>query len=287
MSSPALSVPRWLGRRSVMLNLLPALALVLLVFVVPTIKLLTQSVSGDGVRGLSEYDELLHSSVVMQVLVRTVITSLGVTLVSLFFAYPYAYIMATTGRRLRGIMLAVVIFSFWTPVMTRTFAWIVLLERDGPVDHALEAVGLHGVSLLHNLTGAYIGMVQVMMPYFVLLLYSSMRSIDDRLMVAASTLGATRRRAFLHVYLPLTASGIESGITLVYILALGFYLTPAVLGSPQNALMAQFIDTEISQQLDFAQAGALSTLLIAAAIVGFIVIKLLSTWVRRLAGIRA
>lgn len=282
-----LRVSRWRGKRTATLSLLPALALVLLVFVLPTIQLLSQSVRGAGVHGLSEYDELLHSSVVLQVLARTVITSLGVTLVSLFLAYPYAYLMATTGARLRGIMLAVVIFSFWTPVMTRTFAWIVLLERDGPVDHLLGAVGLHGISLLHNLTGAYIGMVQVMMPYFVLLLYSSMRTIDSQLMVAASTLGATRRRAFFHVYLPLTASGIESGITLVYILALGFYLTPAVLGSPQNALMAQFIDTEISQQLNFAQAGALSTLLIVAAIVGFIVIKLLATLLRKLAGVRA
>ena len=282
-----LRVSRWRGKRTATLSLLPALALVLLVFVLPTIQLLSQSVRGAGVHGLSEYDELLHSSVVLQVLARTVITSLGVTLVSLFLAYPYAYLMATTGARLRGIMLAVVIFSFWTPVMTRTFAWIVLLERDGPVDHLLGAVGLHGISLLHNLTGAYIGMVQVMMPYFVLLLYSSMRTIDSQLMVAASTLGATRRRAFFHVYLPLTASGIESGITLVYILALGFYLTPAVLGSPQNALMAQFIDTEISQQLNFAQAVALSTLLIVAAIVGFIVINLLATLLRKLAGVRA
>lgn len=267
-------------------SLLPALVLVVVVFVIPVLRLLWLSVDGETGSGIGRYGDLMQNDVVVRILIRTILTALGVTLFSLLLAYPYAYVMSTSGPRLQATMLAIVVFSFWAAVMARTFAWVVLLQRDGPVDTVLGSVGLHA-SLLHNLFSAFLGMVQVMLPYFVLLLFSSMRSIDKNLMVAASTLGASRRRAFFHVYLPLTSSGIESGMVLVYVLSLGFYITPAILGSPQNALMAQLIDTEITQQVNFAEAGALSTLLIAAAVIGFVIIKVLAGSMRRLAGVRS
>ncbi|MFT4010482.1 MAG: ABC transporter permease [Nocardioidaceae bacterium] len=288
MSSSTVTLRERASRGAFALYVLPALVVVVIVFVIPVLRLLWLSVTGDNggsASGTAIYRELLGNDVVMRILWRTVTTAVGVTVISVLLAYPYAYVMSTAGPRLQATMLAIVVFSFWAAVMARTFAWIVLLQRDGPVDRALGAVGLHDVTLLHNSFSAYLGMVQVMMPYLVLVLYSSMRSIDPKLMVAASTLGASRRRAFFHVYFPLTAAGVESGVVLVYVISLGFYITPALLGSPQNALMSQFIDTAVSQQVDFPRAGALSTMLIVCGLVGFVVIRLVASQLRKFAGV--
>jgi putative spermidine/putrescine transport system permease protein len=273
------------GRRTPGLRVVPSLVLVVVVFVVPVTRLLWQSFETPGSRahslGLENYGAVLSSSVDMRILGRTVLTASLVALMTLLAAYPFSYIMATTSSHvLAAVMLGATVFSFGTSVIARTFAWIVLLQRDGIVDRSLAHVGLGHVSLSHNLLGAYIGMVQVMLPILILMLYSTMRRIDSSLMVAAESLGATRLRAFIHVYLPITARAIESGVVLVYILSLGFFITPALLGSPQQALMAQLIDTEVSQKLNFGEAGALSVFLIVCAVLGLILIRMVGTVIR-------
>jgi putative spermidine/putrescine transport system permease protein len=163
--------------------------------------------------------------------------------------------------------MALVLLPFWTSLMARTFAWLVLLQDTGVVNSLLSGVGIGPLSLIRNTTGVTIGMTQVLLPFMVLPLYSTMSKIDSRLMTAAVSLGAPMRVAFRRVYLPLSMPGVVAGLTLVFIMSLGFYITPQILGSPQQAMISQLIATKIDRLLDFGAAGALSAVLIVITLV--------------------
>src|SRR5690606_5084387 len=137
---------------------------------------------------------------------------------------------------------------FWTSMLARTYAWLVLLQDNGPVQALLQSLGLT-IPLLRNPAGVLIGMVQILLPFMVLPLYNTMNSIDARLIHAAQTLGANKLKTFLRAYFPLSLPGLMSGGIIVYVLSLGFYVTPAILGSPQTSLLSQLIVQEISQRL--------------------------------------
>jgi putative spermidine/putrescine transport system permease protein len=246
--------------------LLPAIAAVLVVFVYPLALIVWRSFTEPDF-GLGNYTELLDDGVSLKVLLRTLRTGLIVATVTLVMAYPYAYAMTRVGRRARSILTVLVLLPFWTSLMARNFAWYLLEQRDGVIDRFFAALGIDGVVLLGSVAGVTVAMVQVMLPFMVLPLYSSMTSIDPRLLDAATSLGAPRWRAFWKVYLPLSLPGILAGFSLVFILTLGFYLTPALLGSPQQALVAQLIATQVNSLLDFPGAGALGTVLLVITLV--------------------
>lgn len=188
--------------------------------------------------------------------------SVIVTVVTLVLAYPYAYAMTKVGPRSRAVLMALVLMPFWTSLMARTFAWLVLLQDTGVVNSILGAVGIGPLALIRNTAGVTLGMTQVLLPFMVLPLYSTMSKIDSRLMTAAVSLGAPARVAFRRVYLPLSMPGVVAGLTLVFIMSIGFYITPQILGSPQQAMISQLIATKIDRLLDFGSAGALSAVLI-------------------------
>jgi putative spermidine/putrescine transport system permease protein len=247
------SVPAWL--------VLPAIAALLVFFVYPLALIVWRSFSEPSL-GFGHYSDLLGDDVSVRVLLRTLRTGLIVAVVTLVIAYPYAYAMTRVGQRARGILTVLVLLPFWTSLMARNFAWYLLEQRDGVIDRFFTWLGFDGVVLLGSVAGVTVAMVQVMLPFMVLPLYSSMASIDPQLLDAATSLGAPRRRAFRKVYLPLSLPGIVSGFSLVFILTLGFYITPALLGSPQQALVSQVIATRVNSLLDFPGAGAFGTVLL-------------------------
>jgi putative spermidine/putrescine transport system permease protein len=216
--------------------------------------------------GFGHYLALHDDGVSVVVLVRTLWTALLVGLCTLVIAYPYAYAMTRVGPKARGILLLLVLLPFWTSVMARNFAWYLLEQRGGVIDRAFAALGVDDVVLLGTVMGVTVAMVQVMLPFMVLPLYSAMSTIDGKLLDAATSLGAPRHRAFRTVYLPLSLPGVISGFSLVFILTLGFYITPALLGSPQEALISQVIETRVSDLTDFAGGGALGGVLLVVTL---------------------
>lgn len=258
------------------LLLLPTLAIVVVFFVVPIVGILLRSFTEQDPAGGNVYAELLADPTTTKVLMRTLVMGVGAVAICLVLGYPYAYLMTLVGPGWRTVLTVLVLVPFWTSLMARTFAWISLLQRDGPVSALLGFVGFDDVTLLNTAAGVMIGMVQILLPYMVLTLSTAFASIDRGLLTAAQSLGANRYRAFAEVYLPLSLPGVFAGSVLVFILALGFYITPQLLGSPQESLIAQVIGVRVEKLVDFAGAGALSMILIVATVVLLALLALVS-----------
>ncbi|WP_433272306.1 ABC transporter permease [Actinosynnema sp. CS-041913] len=263
---PAVAEPRR-GRRGVVgWVLLPAVAVLLVFFFYPLATIVWSSFA-EPTFGLANYTALFTDGVSVTVLLRTLRTALIVGLVALVVAYPYAYAMTRVSRRTRAVLTVLVLLPFWTSVMARNFAWYLLEQRDGLIDRFFSLFGIDGVVLLGSVTGVTVAMVQVMLPFMVLPLYSNLSSIDLRLMDAATSLGANRLKSFARVYLPLSLPGVVSGFSLVFIVTLGFFVTPALLGTPQQSLVSQVIETRVGDLLDFPGAGAMGSVLLVVTLV--------------------
>jgi putative spermidine/putrescine transport system permease protein len=243
----------------------PAVALVGAAFIYPIALLLYLSFTNPEV-GFGNYVTAFSDGVSLTVLWRTMRLAAIVTLVTLLLAYPYAYAMTVVGRKTRAVMVALVLMPFWTSLMARTFAWVVLLQDGGPVNSFLDLVGVGPVKLLGTGTGVTLAMTQVLMPFMTLPLYATLRGIDRRLVDAALGLGARPAVAFIKVYLPLSMPGLVAGAAMVYILSLGFYVTPALVGSPTQSMMSQLIATRVQELLQFGGAGALSAIMLAVTL---------------------
>ena len=252
--------------------LVPAAVLVVTVFAYPLTLLLVRSF-GEPSPGMGNYQALWSSGVFRTVLIRTFVTALVVCAVCLLLGYPYAYLMTVVSRRWRDVMIVVVLLPFWTSLMVRTFAWLVLLQDNGAVNRALGGVGLGPLHLIRNTTGVVIGMAQVMLPFAVLPLYAAMLKIDRRLLDAAAACGARPAAAFLRVYVPLSAPGVTSGMSLVFILSLGFFITPQILGSPSNALLSQLLYTQITQLSNWGAGAAMGFSLLVAALAVLLLVR--------------
>lgn len=257
-------------RRWALALLAPALLLIIVFFLVPIGAILVRSFTEPQL-GLETYRALLADPTTFRVLGRTLLTGAVAVVVCLLLGYPYAYLMTLVGPTAKAILMVVVLVPFWTSLMARTFAWISLLQRDGPVAAVLGFFGMPDVVLLGSSIGVMIGMVQILLPYMVLTLSTSLGQIDRGLLTAAQSLGANRFRAFAQVYLPLSAPGVFAGSVLVFILALGFYITPQLLGSPQESLIAQVIGVRVERLVDFAGAGGLSLILLLATVASLLV----------------
>lgn len=248
------------------LLVLPALAFLLIFFGYPLVDILRRSFTEPSA-GLDNYRTFFETDIYVTVLRRTIVTAALVTAVCLALAYPYAYLMTVVRRRWRIVLLAIVLLPFWTSLMVRTYAWIVLLQDTGLINDVLRSLGLGPASLIRNTLGVTIGMTQILLPFAVLPLYSVMRGIDRRLLAAAEGLGARPFTAFVRVYVPLSMPGVVAAAILVFILALGFYIAPALLGSPRNALLSQLIVQQISTLLNFGMGGAMAAILLGATLV--------------------
>lgn len=253
-----------------LLMLLPAVVVLAVLFAYPLLGIVNRSVYKAGYT-LDMYRQIFRVPVYLQVLLATFKVSALVTIVCLALGYPLAYILATRRPRTAQLLMIIVVLPFFTSIIVRTYAWMVLLGRNGIVNQYVMALGLTDkpLLLLYNQGGVVIGMSYVLLPYMVLTVYSVMRSIDPRLVRAAHSLGASRLQAFRRVFLPLSLPGIAGGTLLVFILSLGFFITPALMGGPGDMMIAMLIEREVEITLNWSFASALAVILLALTLVGF------------------
>ena len=266
---------RWRARAATLLLLAPAACFLAVWFVAPLARLFALSLEGkEG--PLSAYAELAGSEVFRAVFANTLVLALTVTAIAVLLAYPAAYLLS----RLRGgwltLALYCVLVPFWISVLVRSFSWMLLLERNGPVNAVLVWSGLldRPAKLLFNDFAVHLGMVHVLLPYAVLPVYSAMLKVDPRLLQASDGLGASGIQTFLRVYLPLTARGAAAGAVFVFLLSLGFYITPALLGGLHNLTAAMLIDNFVNERLVWPLAAAASFILL------FIILAILAAAAR-------
>jgi putative spermidine/putrescine transport system permease protein len=259
------------------LLVVPALVAVLLVFVYPVGTILVRTFTDHSTSDASWTANLtwfFGDAAQMRILLRTLSTAAIVTAVCLVVCYPYAYLMTVVSPRARVLLLGVAVISCWQSILVRNYAWRVILRDNGVLNSIITWLGFDRVSLLGTTRGVMIGMTQVMAPFMILSLYASLRNVDRRLLTAARSLGAGPVTAFFGVYLPLSLPGILAGCLLVSVLSLGFFITPALLGSPQNSLISQAIVLQLNRTLDWGHAGAQSLVLLVSAVVLLVAVGL-------------
>lgn len=242
----------------------PLLGLFLVAYLLPMATLVPESMAGAGLDP-AIYRELAADPLFQSVLVRTFRIALEVTALVLLIAYPTAYLIWRVRPGLAGLLLALVLFPLWTSLLVRTYAWTVVLGRTGIVNRVLEGLGITSepVKLLNTEFAVLIGMVHVLVPLAILPIYNALRQIDPVMLRASSTLGASPFRTFRHVVVPLSLPGVIAGAILVFVLSLGFYVTPAILGGPQGYLVANLIVQQVTFLLDFGKGAAIAfTLLV-------------------------
>ncbi len=250
-------------RATTALLLAPILVFLGAWFVAPLLRLLALSFEAkDG--PFAAYAELLTSEVFVTVFWNTLTLAMTVTAICVLLAYPTAFLLSRLQRGWLTVALYCVLVPFWISVLVRTFSWMLLLERNGPVNQTLVALGLieRPLKLLFNDFAVHLGMVHVLLPYAVLPIYAAILKIDPRLLQASDGLGASGVQTFLRVYLPLTARGIAAGAIFVFLLSLGFYITPALLGGLHNLTAAMLIDNFVNERLVWPLAAAASFILL-------------------------
>ncbi len=248
----------------------PAAVVLMILFAYPVSSLLVRSVTEPAL-GLQNFRKLIEAPVYLKALWNTVVISGTVTALCLMLGYPMAYTIANAGERTRRLLIFAVLVPFWASILVRTFAWMVLLQRRGLINKVLLDLGViaEPLTLIYNRTGVLIGMVHILLPFMILPLYSVLARIDPSYVKAASSLGASPFWSFLRVYLPLSLPGVVSGTVLVFVLGLGYYITPALLGSPGDLMIAQLIEMQVADFGDWGLAGALAVVLFAGTAITF------------------
>ncbi|MEQ8319193.1 MAG: ABC transporter permease [Rhodospirillales bacterium] len=245
---------------------LPAVIFLLILFAIPVVQLMLLSVQSGS---FEHYEKAFTDELYVTVLLNTFKIALMVTVISFLLAYPLAYYLTIASPMWRAIGMFCLLMPFWTSILVRTYAWMAILGRRGIVNEALLSLGIIDtpVSLLYNTSAVLVGMVHVLMPYMVFPLYAVMRRVDPNLMQAAFGLGAPAWRAFARVYFPMTMPGVLAGASLVFILSMGFFITPVLLGGGRVTMIAVLIEQFVTEFLAWEFAGALSMALLAFTLV--------------------
>ncbi|MBI4420211.1 MAG: ABC transporter permease subunit [Gemmatimonadetes bacterium] len=270
MSPDRYGRPSWLQRHPQLIWLLllvPATAYLAVFFAYPVIGMLGRSLWSPEFT-LEHYARLFGSPAYLRILWTTLRISMIVAVVALLLGYPAAFVLSRAPERVAHWLLALVLLPFWTSVLVRSYAWIVILGSEGLVNRALQTLGLTAepVPLVYNELGVVTGMVQVLLPYMILPLYGVMRGIDQTHLRAASSLGAGFWPSFRLVYLPLSMPGVTAGFLLVFVLSIGFFVTPALLGGGRVEMIALQIDTQVNELVDWGFGAALAAALLFSVI---------------------
>lgn len=252
--------------RRVLLGLTsPAVLCVLTIMVIPVAWLFYLSFIGsDGNFSLEHYQRMLDSKSYARIFFTTFKVSLLTTVICVFIGYPLAYFLSQLPARVANICMLSVLLPFWTSLLVRTYSWLVLLQRKGIINQVGMNMGFwdEPLKLVHNLSGTLIGMVHIMLPFLILPLYASMKSIPQDYMKASSNLGATPTQSFWQVFFPLSMPGLMAGSLIVFILSLGFFVTPAILGGGKVIMVAMQITSNIELFFDWGAASALGVVLL-------------------------
>jgi putative spermidine/putrescine transport system permease protein len=251
--------------------LVPVFVYLFFFFVYPLFKMLLTSCFVDGNFTVKNYYQLYENPVYLKVIFLTFQLSIICTFFSLILGYPLAYLLNREESKMRDIMMILIVLPFWTSLLVRIYAWMVILGRQGIINSTL--LKLHLISapldLLYNTFGVTIGMVHFLLPFMVFPIYSVMCGIDKDLVKAAHNLGANPFQAFIKVFFPLSIPGVGAGSLIVFILALGFFVTPALLGGRENTVISMLIENQVTVQLNWPFASAISFVLLISTLIIF------------------
>lgn len=260
-----------LGRLPAWLLLAPALLLLVGVFLVPIGWFLVASIMelGTPAEILEEVGAVLFSGAVAGALINTNWIGLVVTLLVLVIGYPVSYALSRAKGMVFTLILLCIVLPYFTSTIVRTYAWMVLLGRNGLINQVLLGMGIIGepLNLLYNRTGVVIGMTYVLLPYMVLTLYAAMKAVDMRLLQAAEGMGATPLQVFLRVFAPLTLHGVIAGVLITFILAIGFFVTPALMGGPGDIMIAMLIEREVELTQNWPAAAIMTVVLLTVTLI--------------------
>ncbi|MEO3385281.1 ABC transporter permease [Mesorhizobium sp. CAU 1741] len=217
---------------------------------------------------LANYERALTGALYQRVFINTFLTAALVTVCCLIVSYPLAYLMNHSRPRTAMLILLLVTMSFWTSFLVRTYAWMVILGNNGPLVALMQSLGIEQPpQMLFTRFASTLAMVHMLAPYMIMSIYSVMRKIDPALIRSAESLGARGFSLLRHVYLPLTAPGIANGCVLVFVICLGFYVTPVLLGSPREQMIAGLIGTQIEEFLAFGMGSAMAMILLTVTLI--------------------
>jgi ABC-type spermidine/putrescine transport system permease subunit I len=242
---------------------LPLLAFLAVAYLAPIISLLPASVSAPAI-SFGKYLDLAHDPLSQTVLLRTFRIALEVTALVVLLGYPTALLIWRANPPAAAILLVLVLFPLYTSVLVRNYAWTALLARNGVINELLRSVGViqEPLRLLNTERAVLIGMVHVLVPYAILPIYTALRRIDPVYVQASEILGASPLATFRRVVLPLSLPGTIAAAVLVFVLSLGFYITPAILGGPRSLMAANLIDKQVNYLLDFGGGAATAIVLL-------------------------
>jgi len=244
--------------------MLPAAAVLAVLFVYPTIEIVRFSLFDPGFT-LEHFERFFETNVYLRVFLHTAWTSAIVVAGTLLLGYPAAYFLVRMPPQARPYLLFLILIPLWMSILVRTYAWMVILGREGLINSAIVGLGLSDgpLKLLFTSEAVY---VAILLPIMILACYSVMAGIDQKLVDAARVLGATPRRAFLRVFFPLSLNGVAAGGVIVFMLSMGFFITPALVGGRKDMMMANLINYQVSTTLNWGFASAVAIILMASTI---------------------
>ena len=256
--------------RDAFIMALPALILLLLIYYYPLSQFLPKSIiNDDGKLTFEFFARVFSDKLYFDTIIRTVKLSFYATVINIVLGYIVAYTLTLVKPKTSGIIMAIIMISFWTSLLVRTYSWMVILQKNGIVNDVLLWLGFiqEPNTLLYTEGAVLVGMSNILLPYAILPIYSVLRGIDPNLDLAAMSMGATRLQAFRKVTLPLSLPGIASGVMLVFIQSLGFYITPMLLGGAQTQMITGLIDNQIYRFLNWNFGAALGMVLLIITVI--------------------
>ena len=262
------SIKRYSFSQSLLL-ISPLIVLLVVFYLYPLLNLFPESLFHQGKLSLHNYEHFFETPLYSRILIRTIRIGLFVTIICFIIGYPVSYFLAEVKRpTLANILLICVLLPFWTSILVRTYSWVVLFQSQGLINNFLLATKLAKapLSLLYNEFAVLVGMVHVLLPYMILPIYSVLKNMDRNLVRAARNLGANSFWVFIRVVFPLSLPGVMAGVMFVFILALGFYITPAILGGPRTLMISTLIDQQINQLMNWEFAATIAVVLLVVTV---------------------
>ena len=254
------------------LLLVPAALLFVVLYAYPVLELLITSVYDNGFT-VQHYKEFFGEPAYLKVLGRTARLAFSVTLITLTLGYPVAFVLATGREKIATIVLIAILLPFWISVLVRSYTWMMLLGWKGVLNNLLLGLGLHQerLPLLYNQFSVHVGMVYVLLPFMILSIYASMKAFDPTLLRAAHSLGAGPVEAVARVFIPMTLPGVAAGCLIVFLSALGFFTTPALLGGARDITVAMLVEKQITGLPSWGPGAAIAAILLGLVLTVFLV----------------
>jgi ABC-type spermidine/putrescine transport system permease subunit I len=245
------------------------MVLLVVFYLYPLLNLFPESLFHQGKLSLHNYEHFFETPLYSRILIRTIRIGLFVTIICFIVGYPVSYFLAEVKRStIANALLICVLLPFWTSILVRTYSWVVLFQSQGVINSFLLSTHLTNapLPLLYNEFAVMVGMVHVLLPYMILPIYSILKNMDRNLVRAARNLGANPLWVFIRVVFPLSLPGVMAGVMFVFILALGFYITPAILGGPRTLMISTLIDQQINQLMNWEFAATIAAVLLVVTV---------------------